>query len=243
VFGATWDFIEVVPGTGGGGGTPPPGAWVTKAPTLSARQEVAYTNVNNRLYLAGGGTAHQYYDPAANEWHTVAPLPDDLDHIQSVAVGDKIYYVGGLAGWPMPHVGTVYVYDTTTNTFSTGTPMPADRARGAGGVAVHAGKIYYAGGLHDGTAVAWFDEYDPATGTWTSLPDMPRARDHFHAAVVNGTFYAIGGRQSSSANCCSATTAANDSFSFTANSWSTANAPLPTQRGGFGAAVLGTRSS
>ena len=59
---------------------------------------------------------------------------------------------------------------------------------------MYGGKIYYAGGLHDGKAVAWFDVYDPSTETWTQLPDMPRRRDHFQAAVVDGKFYAIGGR-------------------------------------------------
>ena len=42
--------------------------------------------------------------------------------------------------------------------------------------AVYNGRIYYAGGLHDGVAVPWFDEYDPATNTWTKLPDMPRGK-------------------------------------------------------------------
>ena len=231
IFGATWDFIEV---TG-----PPPGTWVTKASTPVARQEVAYTNVNGRLYLAGSSTRQEYYDPATDDWHTVAPLPAALNNVQSVAIGDDIYYLGGLVGLLQPQDDSVSIYHTTTNTFSEGTPMPAGRARGAGGAAVYDGKIYVAGGLHDGTSVPWFDVYDPVADTWTQLPDMPRARDHFHAAVVNGTFYAIGGRRSSSTNCCNATVTENDSFSLSTGSWSTSNAPLPTQRAASATAVLG----
>ena len=31
----------------------------------------------------------------------------------------------------------------------------------------------------------WFDEFDPATGTWTQLEDAPRGRDHTQAAIIN----------------------------------------------------------
>ena len=110
------------------------------------------------------------------------------------------------------------------------------RGRGAGGVAVYQGKIYYAGGLNNGSAVPWFDVYDPVANTWTQLQDMPRPRDHFHAAVVNGKFYAIGGRNTA----INATTTANDVYNFATGSWSMGLAPLPTARGGFASAVIGS---
>jgi N-acetylneuraminic acid mutarotase len=109
------------------------------------------------------------------------------------------------------------------------------RPRGAGGVATHGGKIYYAGGLQAGEAVAWFDEYDPKANSWRRLPDMPRVRDHFHAAVVAGRFHAIGGRDKD----LGATTTANDAYDFASGTWKSGLAPLPTPRGGFGAAVVG----
>jgi N-acetylneuraminic acid mutarotase len=218
--------------------TPPPdpvGTWQTRAPSGLARQEVAYVQLDGKMYLAGGATAHQRYDPQTNSWSNLAPLPANIDHIQGVATGGRIYYIGGLQSWPSPHVNTVYVYDPATNTFSQGAPMPAARARGAGGVAVHGGKIYYAGGLHNGTAVKWLDVYDPAANTWTQLPDMPTARDHFHAEVVDGKLYAIGGRNVA----IEATTKANEVYDVAANQWSTGLAPLPTARGGFAASKVG----
>jgi N-acetylneuraminic acid mutarotase len=109
------------------------------------------------------------------------------------------------------------------------------RARGAGGVAVYRGKIYYVGGLHDGRAVAWVDAYDPETGTWEQLPDMPRARDHFQAAVVGDRLYAIGGRDVD----IDATTPAVDVLDLRRRQWRQGLAPLPTPRGGFAVAVAG----
>lgn len=113
--------------------------------------------------------------------------------------------------------------------------MPAGRARGAGGLAVYQGKIYYAGGLHDGIARKWFDVYDPSADTWTTLPDMPRARDHFQGAVVGNRFFAIAGRDTA----INAMTTAVDAYDFGTKKWVTGLWALPTPRGGFATAVVG----
>ena len=207
--------------------------WQALAPSGFRRQEVAWTRVGDRFYLAGGDRRHEAYDPASDTWDEVAPLPRRLDHIQGVAVDGRAYYIGGLVAYPEPAVGTVSIYDPRTDTFSEGAPMP--RPRGAGGVAVHGGKIYYAGGLSDGRAVPWFDVYDPATDSWSELPDMPRARDHFQAQVVGARFYAIGGRDSD----VDANLAESDAYDVDAGSWVTGLAPLPTPRGGYASAVVG----
>jgi N-acetylneuraminic acid mutarotase len=222
------------------GGCASKGSWRTAAPAGVARAEVSYTYApaTGRFYLAGGGrTLQQSYDPVADTWQQVASLPAALDHIQSVELNGRMYYIGGLVTWPSPAVGTVYVYDPVADRFTTGTPLPPGRERGAGGVAVHDGKIYYAGGLAGGVAVPWFDVYDPVMGTWTTLPSMPTPRDHFHAAVVGDRFYAVGGRNKS----INATRPVNEAFDFRAGAWLSGLAPLPTARGGFGTAVLGNR--
>jgi N-acetylneuraminic acid mutarotase len=207
--------------------------WVSRAPTGLDRQEVSYVRVGDRFFLAGGNRAQQAYDPKTSSWRNVAPLPRNLDHIQGVALDGRIYYVGGLAGWPKPAVDSVSVYDPDTNSFTNRRPMPV--ARGAGGVAVHGGKIYYAGGLDDGRAVARFDVYDPKRDSWSRLPDMPRPRDHFQAAVVGDRLYAIAGRDSELGK----EYAETDVYDFGTGRWSTGLAPIPTKRGGFAAAVLG----
>lgn len=218
-----------------------PGGWTTLADSGAKRQEVSYVNVGGKLYLAAGGTAHQVYDPVTDSWSELAPLPEALDHIQGVALGGKIYYIGGLVSWKGPHSDEVYIYDPKTDTFKQGSPMPADRARGAGGVAVYKGKIYYAGGLHNGEARTWFDVYDPVADTWTKLDNMPRKKDHFHAAVVDGKLWAIGGRDADVHK----TLFANDAYSFAQEKWlvdatgAPIFAPIPTKRGGYAAAVVG----
>jgi N-acetylneuraminic acid mutarotase len=198
------------------------GTWTTLAPTGDPRQEVSFTEAGGKLYLFGGTTVErqQVYDPAANSWRpTSGPgdLPGKLDHVHGVTVGGKIYYIGGLTSWPSPDVGTVRIYDPATDRWSLGADM-GDRRRGGGGVAVHNGKIYYAGGIHDGAAVAWLDRYDPATNQWTQLPSMPTARDHFSAAILDGKLWAIGGRGGPGA--IDNPTGVVEAYDIATNSWS-----------------------
>lgn len=208
------------------------GAWTTLAGSGSPRQEVSYVAYGGELYLAGGDTRQQVYDPRTGVWRDVAPLQERLDHIQGAVVGDRIYYVGGLRRWPDEEVGSVQVYDPATDRFAEGPSMP--RPRGAGGVAVHGGKLYYAGGLHQGQAVAWLDVLDPATGRWTELPDMPRARDHFQAVVVGDRLLVTGGRDRDIGT----ELAETDAYDIGERRWITGLAPIPTPRGGFGAAAI-----
>jgi hypothetical protein len=206
--------------------------WQTLPRTGLARQEVSFVEAGGRLFLAGGDRRQQAYDPRSERWLDVAPLPQRLDHVQGVAIDGRVYYVGGLTGWPGPAVGTVDVYDPAADAFTRRAAM--ERPRGAGGVAVAGGRIYYLGGLSDGEAVPWADVYDPANDRWERLPDMPRARDHFQSVVVGDRIYAIGGRDSDIGR----EIAETDAFDVSAGRWVTGLAPIPTRRGGYAAAVV-----
>jgi hypothetical protein len=214
------------------------GVWRTRSPARAARQEVGFARAGRRFFLSWGGTTHQRYNARRNRWRTLNPLPADLDHIQTVTLAGSIYSLGGLVRaprvQPKPPSGSVWIYDPAADAFSRGTPMPAGRERGAGGIAVWNGRLYYFGGLRDGIAVRWVDVYNPVANEWRSLPDMPRARDHFHAAVVGETMYAIGGRAGDPQS----PFAFNDAYTFTTGTWTTGLAPLPTARGGYASAVV-----
>ncbi|HEY1334269.1 MAG TPA: kelch repeat-containing protein [Myxococcaceae bacterium] len=77
--------------------------------------------------------------------------------------------------------------------------MLPGRARNHLGSVVYGGKIYAVGGQrgHDEGLVttAYLDVYDPATDTWTSLPDMPVPKSHVAAAtfVLQGRILTVAG--------------------------------------------------
>src|ERR1700704_5703232 len=92
------------------------GTWTTDQRSGLRRQEVTYVTVGSKIYLAGGKSpVQQAFDPVNHTWKVVASLPESLDHIGAVALNNRIYYVGGLNGYPGTSFGKVYVYDPTTD--------------------------------------------------------------------------------------------------------------------------------
>jgi N-acetylneuraminic acid mutarotase len=86
------------------------------------------------------------------------------------------------------------------------------------------------------------DAFNPKTGQWRRLPDAPRARDHFHAAIIDNKIYAAGGRRSSAATgqTFELTVPEVDVFNLATNTWSTlpATGNIPTPRAGAAVAVV-----
>ena len=216
--------------------------WEARPAAPVARQEVAYVQAGGKLYLAGGleslgmgmfSNRHERFDPLTGTWQRLAALPLPAHHLSGVAFGDRIYYIGGLLGYPFVATGAVWIYDPATDRFSTGASMPLGRGRGAAGVVAHGNRIYVAGGQPGlQLATRQFDAYDPIADRWIALPDMPRAREHNGAAAVGDRLYVIGGRDGGRV-------AETDAFDFATGRWITGLAPIPTPRGGHATARVG----
>lgn len=207
----------------------------------AARHESAAAVVDGKLYLIGGRGDRplDILDLASGRWRTGAKAPVEINHIQAVVIDKRIYVVGALTG-PFPQenvVPHILIYDPVADRWTRGPGLPAGRHRGAAGVVVHNGSIYLIGGNrlgHNSGYVPWLDRFDLKTGTWTALADAPRPRDHFHAVVLDGKIYAAGGRRSGAekGQPPHQTIAELDIYDIAAGKWTTAKAPLPTQRAG-----------
>lgn len=107
---------------------------------------------------------------------------------------------------------------------------------------VYQDKFYLVGGNtigHDGGFVNWFDEYDPKNNTWTVLENAPQARDHFHAAIIDNTLYAPGGRQSGGeSGVFGPLPSIVDTYDFDTKKWAELEKPLPTPRAAPGIIVF-----
>ena len=207
------------------------------APT--ARHESASVEYNGKIYLFGGrgNRPVDVYDPQANTWTNVAQAPLEMHHFQPVVYAGKIYIIGALTCcFPSePTIADIHVFDPQTNTWSIEGSMPSNRLRGSAGTVIYNDKIYIVGGNtlgHNGGAVSWFDEYDPATGTWRVLPDAPTARDHFAAVVVGNQLIASAGRQSTAPAFLANTVEATEVYNFNSQTWSSASDNIPTPRAG-----------
>jgi N-acetylneuraminic acid mutarotase len=197
--------------------------WTEKKNMQIPAHHASAVELNGKIYVFGGfvgrpGTkvwqpiaSAMMYDPEADSWKELAPMPTPRGSAQAVVVGSKIYVIGGAhanipgkpmteplwAGIPQIVVGTVEEYDPATNTWRTRAPMPTGRNHFFAGVVD--GKIYAINGRLGAPFVTMSDvtdlveEYDPATDIWTFKSRAPTRRGDVAGAVYNGKLYVTGG--------------------------------------------------
>ena len=220
----------------------------------TGRHETSLVECGGRFYMIGGRESQRIdrFDPQTRTWTKMAANTPLIHHFQPVVWDNKIYMVGAMTGgYPTePPMSHVQIYDPATDTWTQGHEIPQARRRGGAGSVVYDNKIYLACGItlgHTSGTNNWFDAYDPATGTWTALPDAPHIRDHFHAVVLEDKLYCIGGRNTSYRNPTNpkqsdffgAVERAVDVYDFVTGTWSTLEQPLPYGSAAAGTAVLG----
>jgi len=135
-----------------------------------------------------------------------------------------------------PSLDSVLMFDPANSSKGWQTRAKMPTSRGAQGCAADGVKIYCAGGLSStagDTAINAMEVYNTVSNTWAKLSPMPHKRDHFQAAIIDGKFYAVSGRNTTIAN----TMTYSDVYDIATNTWNSA-APLKTKRGGYAAAVL-----
>ncbi|HXQ49970.1 MAG TPA: kelch repeat-containing protein [Stellaceae bacterium] len=183
-------------------------SWQPIAPLSSPRGSVGVAVVGGKLHAIGGrgldkvtvGT-HEVYDPVTGKWSSAAPLPTPRDHIGVVAVGGKIHVIGGRTANTTDNTNLHDVYDPATDRWTAAAPLPT--ARSSGAAVLYHGLVLYAGGeckkLDPSRSNAGgepFDEneaYDPNTGNWRTLTQLPAARHAFGAAAVGRYAYFAAG--------------------------------------------------
>ena len=208
-FGVTWVY------------DPSNDSWQSKAEVPALRDGTQAICIDERIYLISGGyqsvgnsffIAYPYsnwvYDPFADSWSQMAPIPTGVAHYASAVLGNKIYIIGGLINPGGPYnwrstgyTNLVQIFDPATNQWNQGAPMPTARAYMSASVCVEnesgAERIYVVGGsVKNGTAysaVNWTQIYDPQTNTWSNGPSMPTARYGLSLANVNNKLYGISG--------------------------------------------------
>ena len=180
-------------------------------------------------------------------------MPTPRGALAAVAVENKIYTVGGAkipTGMELPDglnvrgpvelVGTVEVFDTEKNSWTTLKSMPL--ARNHHDVAYLDGKLYVIGGAIGScfpggwsSNVPMNEVYDIATETWSTRAPMPNARSAIGAAALEGKIYVIGGEGWGDE--LGRVFRANQAYDPNSNSWAE-KARMPTPRHGFAKGVI-----
>jgi N-acetylneuraminic acid mutarotase len=257
---------------------PPPGQvweydpaadrWTKKKPMALAAHHMAIAESGGKIYVVGGATQRAArgpnqipinnaweYDPAADSWKALAPMPTKRMAASAVAVAGKIYVMGGAGNYAsredMPIAGdqphrvldTNEVYDPATNTWATRTTLPTPRNHVF--AAVVNGKIYLIGGrlgtgtIGTGSVTDIVEEYDAATDRWGWLKArMPTPRDSGIAAVHDNRIYIAGGQTISAIS--NSVSRAIEIYDPARNTWQ-ATDNMPLARHGIGGGVIGSR--
>ena len=189
--------------------------WTKKKPMPRPAHHAALAAANGKIYVSGGFVTPQQpaspgggipvggawepiddvweYDPAADSWKSLAPLPGTRGSAVAVEVGGKIYVIGGVTTvegakdpfftffGPARVLSTNDVYDPATNTWESRRPMAVPRNHAFAG-AVN-GKIYVIGGrtghgfILSATNTDAVEEYNPAADLWSAPKErMPTPR-------------------------------------------------------------------
>ncbi|MFB9056371.1 Kelch repeat-containing protein [Mariniflexile ostreae] len=207
----------------------------------TARHECSFVQAGDTFILFGGRESAQtldVYDFKTNSWQE-APnkAPKEFNHFQATYYQGFVWVIGAFKTNNFPKEipeEAVWLYHPPSDRWIEGPQIPENRRRGGAGLVVYEDVFYIIGGNtigHDGGYVNWFDAYNPKENTWSVLENASQKRDHFHAAVINNTLYAVGGRQSGGEGGVFAPLIATvDTYDFKTQTWSTLKNDLPTPR-------------
>ena len=172
-------------------------AW-SRGPDLPvARGAGAAALVGNKIYFAGGMEVTRTVskrdlfvldlnDQAAG-WGAKRSVPTARNHTAAVALGGKLYLVGGQLGQEAGQVplATVEAYDPATDTWSARASLPHPRGHITAGTIVVGGRILVLGGEQGyNSPQRTVYAYDPAANRWSSAGSMPAARSTVVAGVL-----------------------------------------------------------
>ena len=175
-----------------------PSAWYDAPAMLHARSAHAVVAGGDAIYAIGGTGAGgqpvlevERFD--GTRWRDETVLPGEgLNAPAAVALGRRIYVVGGFKTTTNVPSSDVLVYDVDSRTWSSAASLA--EPRGGHAAAVLDGRIHVIGGGNSRTTLANHSEYDPSTNRWTERASLSRSKGSPAAVAYNGKLYSIGGR-------------------------------------------------
>lgn len=222
---------------------PATGAWAAVAPIPARMHHANAAVLDGKIWVVGFLDGLTFsadrrafvYDPAADAWSPGPDLPPMFGRgaAGTVAIGRKIYVVGGLSGravYPFVHA-----YDVDAGAWERLPDLPTIRDHMAIGAV--AGKIVVAGGRAGdiNSHVDRVDVFDPAVGEWTIGAPMPTSRGGCAAAVVGDELVVIGGEGNRGDP--SGVYAAVEAYDAVNDAWRSLD-PMPVPKHGMWAAAI-----
>lgn len=173
------------------------GEWQTRPPLPIPLHHATATTYRGEMVVVGGtsenlaNASNKVFAFRDGMWVELPPLQHARAAAAAAAVGDKLVVVGGQDNKQL--VPQTEVFDGKSWTQSADLPTPREHL-----AAVSDGTyVYTVGGrfLSADENSGAFERFNPASGTWDKLPDMPTPRGSYGAAFIDGRIVAVGGEQ------------------------------------------------
>ena len=195
-------------------------------------QEAGAASTGGRLYVVGGYDAARNSSAAAfvfdgSTWSAAPSLPIAVNHPGVAAIGGDVYVAGGFT----PSGATNRVFTLSARRNLAASSHRCTLRAGALALVSLRGRLYAIGGRDRSAQIAATEEYDPGSGTWKVLPDMPAPRNHVAGYVDGARACVAGGRTPDSS-------AAIDCFDPATATWMH-RLTMPTATSGAAAVVFG----
>lgn len=176
---------------------PQTGQWQTQPSLPIPLHHATATTYRGQVIVIGGATddiaqaSNRVFAMAGGGWTELPGLQHARAGAAAAVADDKLVVVGGQNAKQI--VPQTEVYDGQSWTPAADLPTPREHL-----AAVSDGVyVYTIGGrfLAADKNSAAFERFDPATGEWVKLVDMPTPRGSYGAAYIDGRIIAIGGEE------------------------------------------------
>ncbi|SBS75744.1 Serine/threonine protein kinase with Kelch repeats [uncultured Mycobacterium sp.] len=176
---------------------PQTGAWQTQPPLPVPLHHATATTYRGEMVVIGGSSdelanaSNKVYALRGSNWVELPSLTHARAAAAAAVVGDMLVVAGGQNEKQL--VAQTEVFDGKSWKDAADLPTPREHL-----AAVSDGTyVYTVGGrfLSADKNSAAFERFDPSSGQWTRLVDMPTPRGSYGAAFIDGRIVAVGGEE------------------------------------------------
>ncbi len=176
---------------------PRTGVWQPQPPLPMPLHHAAAATYRGEVVVLGGTSGDlaqasaKVFALRGGKWVELPNLTHARAALAAAVVGDKLVVVGGQNAKQL--VPETEVFDGSSWHDAANMPTPREHL-----AAVSDGTyVYVVGGrfLSSDKNSAAFERFDPQSGTWTKLVDMPTPRGSYGAAFIDGRILAVGGEE------------------------------------------------